>query len=71
MKTRNNNMKTLNKNTKCARCKSTYNFIMTKCENINMKKIEQSYGARSYFKLALNILKIMGGLAFIYTFLGI
>jgi hypothetical protein len=22
---------------------------MTKCENINMKKIEQSYGARSYY----------------------
>jgi hypothetical protein len=43
---------------------------MTKCENINMKKIEQSHGARSYFKLVLKILKIMGGLAFIYTLLG-
>jgi hypothetical protein len=71
MKTKNKNMKTLNKNTKCARCKSNHNFIMTKCENINMKKTKQNYAARSYFKLVLNILKIMGGLAFIYTFLRI
>jgi hypothetical protein len=64
-------MKNLNKNKKCARCKSNHNFIMTKCEKINMKTIEQSYGARSYFKLILKILKIMEGLAFIYTLLGL
>jgi len=67
-KTINKNMKTLNKNTKCAKCKSNHNFIMTKCENINMKKIKQSYGARSYFKVVLNILKIMGGLVYLYPF---
>jgi hypothetical protein len=31
------NMKIKNKYMKCARCRSNQNFIMTKCENINMK----------------------------------
>jgi hypothetical protein len=42
---------------------------MTKCENINMKKKKQGYGAISYLKLVLKKLKIMGGTTFIYTVL--
>jgi hypothetical protein len=32
-----------------------------------MKKIKQGYGVRSYFKLVLNKLKVMGCPIFIYT----
>ncbi len=64
------NMKTKNKYMKCTRCRSNQNFIMTKCENINMKITYQDYGARLYFKLMLNRLKVMEQFTFIYTFLG-
>ncbi len=36
----------------------------------NMKWNEQGYGPRSYFKLMLNKLKVMGELTFIYISLG-
>jgi len=35
-------------------------FISITYENLNMKWNEQDYGARSYFKLMLNRLKVMG-----------
>jgi hypothetical protein len=48
------------KNTKCAKQKWKQIFIMLKYENMNIKKPKQSYGSRLYFKLVLNILKVMG-----------
>jgi hypothetical protein len=36
-------------------------------KNINLKWRNQSYGASSYFKLVLNIVKIMMKIIFIYT----
>lgn len=40
-------------------------------KNMNMKKNEQSNGAKLCFKLVLNKLKVMGDTTFIYTPLGI
>jgi hypothetical protein len=43
----------------CKQKKKT-NFIVIKYENINIKRTNQNYGTRLYFKLMLNILKIIG-----------
>jgi hypothetical protein len=38
---------------------------------MNMKWNEQNFGAKSYLKPMLSKLKVMGGLIYIYTHLGI
>jgi hypothetical protein len=56
----NKNTKVKNKNIKCAKQKQRQIFIMLKYENLNMKRPKQGYGSRSYLKMVLNILKVMG-----------
>jgi hypothetical protein len=53
-------MKTKDKNMKYARQKLKQNFLLITYENIHMKLNEQGYGSRSYFRLMLNKLKLMG-----------
>jgi len=50
--------------------KCKWSFILITYETMNMKWNEQGYGARSYFKLMLNKLKVMGGFTFVYIPLG-
>ncbi len=45
-------------------------FIVIEHENVNTKGTKQDYGIRSYLKLVLNRLHIMGDPTFIYTPLG-
>jgi len=42
---------------------------MVNSENLSIKGIEQGYGTKLYFKLVLNILNIIKGSTFVYTFL--
>jgi hypothetical protein len=59
-----------NKNIKYVKQKCKWKFILVTYETMNMKRSEQGYDARSYFKLVLNKLKVMGGFTFVYIPLG-
>jgi hypothetical protein len=60
-----------NKNIKCAKQKQRQNFIMLKYENLNMKRPKQGYGSRSYLKMVLNILKVVGVVPLFMPFWGV
>jgi len=53
-------VKTKDKNTKYAKQKCKWNFTLIMYETMNVKWSEQGYDATLYFKLVLNILKVMG-----------
>jgi hypothetical protein len=53
-------MEIKDKNMKYARKKFNHNFILITYEIINMKWNEQGYGSRSYIRLMLNKLTVMG-----------
>jgi len=55
----NNNTRTKNKNTRCAKLTWKQIFIMVTYANMNMKKTWQGYGVKLCWKLMLNILKKM------------
>jgi hypothetical protein len=50
--------------------KCKWNFILVTYEIMNMKRSEQGYDAKTYFKLVLNKLKVMRGFTFVYIPLG-
>jgi hypothetical protein len=66
---KNNNTKTKNNNTRCAKQTWKQIFIVLTYANMNMKRTWQGYGVRSCLKLVLNILKEMRGPTFICTLL--
>jgi hypothetical protein len=68
---KNKNIRTKNKNMKCARQTWKWIFILLIYVNMNMEKTWQGYGVRLCLKLVLNMLKEMKAPIFIYTPLGI
>jgi len=68
---KNNNTRTKNKNTRCAKQTWKHIFIMLTYVNINMKKTWQGYDAKSCLRFVLKKLKEMRGVGTpIYTPLG-
>jgi hypothetical protein len=64
---KNKNIRTKNKNTRCAKQTWKWLFIMLIYANMNMKKTWQGYDAKLCFRLFLNRLKEMKGPTPIYT----
>jgi hypothetical protein len=63
-------MKIKSKNIKYVKQKCKWKFILVTYQIMNMKWSEQGYDARSYFKLMLDKLKVMGGFTFVFIPLG-
>lgn len=53
---------------KMCKTKVQTNFYCDKIKNVNMKRTKRGYGVKSYLRLVLNILKVMGFYFYLYPF---